>query len=498
MPRLPLTDQQQSAVCAPGVRLFIEAGPGSGKTTVASERYGVIRFGGLHSERQRITAVSFTRSATAELGRRIRLRWGSSGLAWPSSVMTIDMLVSRIVEHMIRRDIIHWPGGHTSLQILDDWRGHRGNRWLMAGSYRRVATLDSNNTVTSVGRPVAAPRFGIGSRDDFHRNLENGLCTHDVVREVLSAVLRREDLHAPVIDFLSTSATHLVVDEVFDANNLDIYLVAMACEAGIAVTLVGDPWQALYRFRGARPELVPELIGAYGFASLPLSESFRFRTDEMRGLAADLRGGQPVHLVERVDHDVVLASQWDQLWNGPANVLPVSFGRTTNKTDAAAIILLDHLVHASFSRRAIFLPEALILLDLDPDVYRMDGPAILNGVVEILIGPGSDAPVKALAALRGAVKQMGAPRRPPSSRGDNEDRQVRRLALLATRLRSDRPLIPGMTIHQAKGREWDHVGVRLTEGERGRLDRGLDQSSETDRALYVALTRARDSVSLVA
>jgi DNA helicase II / ATP-dependent DNA helicase PcrA len=408
------------------------------------------------------------------------------------------MLISSIVEHLLRREIIRWPGGHVSLEILDDWRGHRGHRWLIEGSYRRVATLDATNTVTSTGTRVVNPRFGIGSRDDFHRNLEAGLCTHDVVREILTAVLRKPDLRPPVIELLNAFATHLVVDEVFDANNLDISIVYLASEAGIAVTLVGDPWQALYRFRGARPELVPELIERFGFASLALSESFRFRTDEMIDLADNLRAGQPVDLTDGEDHDVVLASQWDHLWNGPDHVLPISFGRTTNKTDAAAIVLLDHLVHASFSRRAIFLPEALILLDLDRDTYRIEGPAVLKGVVEILVSSDSNAPAKALAALRAAVKELGAPRRPPTGSGDAEQRQVNRLAALAARLRSDRPLIPGMTIHQAKGREWNHVGVRLTPGERSRLTDGLDQSSETDRALYVALTRARDRVSLAA
>ena len=52
-----------------------------------------------------------------------------------------------------------------------------------------------------------------------------------------------------------------------------------------------------------------------------------------------------------------------------------------------------------------------------------------------------------------------------------------------------------MTIHQAKGQEWDHVGVRLTPGEIGRLTRGLDPDVEADRALYVALTRARYGIT---
>ena len=55
-----------------------------------------------------------------------------------------------------------------------------------------------------------------------------------------------------------------------------------------------------------------------------------------------------------------------------------------------------------------------------------------------------------------------------------------------------------MTIHQAKGREWDRVGVRLRESDAARLTAGLDRNIESDRVLYVALTRARYDVCMVA
>src|ERR1700686_2779162 len=132
MPRLPLTDEQRDAVRASSSRLFIEAAPGAGKTTVAAERYGVLRFTNPGRSRRAITAVSFTRSATGELHRRIRSRWGSSALAWPHGVMTIDAMVLNIVESMLRQGVIHWLGDHTSLKVRDDWRGHHGYRWLRA------------------------------------------------------------------------------------------------------------------------------------------------------------------------------------------------------------------------------------------------------------------------------------------------------------------------------------------------------------------------------
>ncbi|MFJ4967082.1 3'-5' exonuclease [Streptomyces sp. NPDC088729] len=67
-----------------------------------------------------------------------------------------------------------------------------------------------------------------------------------------------------------------------------------------------------------------------------------------------------------------------------------------------------------------------------------------------------------------------------------------RLENLRTRLHAwAAPLVPGLTAHQAKGREWDVVGVHLTDAERGSLRRGLSSDSEDHRKLYVALTRAK-------
>ena len=88
-------------------------------------------------------------------------------------------------------------------------------------------------------------------------------------------------------------------------------------------------------------------------------------------------------------------------------MLPLSFGRTANKTDAAAIVLFDHLVYSRFGEHAIFLPEALVLLGLDREVYRSHGANVLGRVVESLAGPGTDAPTRALNALRQAMKELG-------------------------------------------------------------------------------------------
>ena len=51
--------------------------------------------------------------------------------------------------------------------------------------------------------------------------------------------------------------------------------------------------------------------------------------------------------------------------------------------------------------------------------------------------------------------------------------------------------VPGLTTHQAKGGEWDVVGVSLRDSERKALGAGLSVTEDMHRKIYVATTRAR-------
>ena len=342
MSRVKLTKEQITVSASREPRLFVEATPGSGKTTVAAERYGVLCFNLIRDSCDSITAVSFTRSAKFELHRKVRRRWGSKVLEWPQCVNTIDGLICDIVHHLLRCRAIRWLGGHTTIETLDNWYGHSGYRPLKARKgYRRIVTLDDNACLTSSSQRVLKDQFGFGNKDQFHSHLRLGRCTHEDMRSVLAATLQVDRLRSKIKSYLKSTIAHLLVDEIFDANDLDLALVDLCCEEDIDLTIVGDPWQALYEFRGATPQRVRQTIERWNFTSLPLSQSFRFQSDKMIIMSELLRNSQPVHLNTDGRHgDVVLASKWDRLWQGPNHILPLSFGRAYNKDDAAAILLL--------------------------------------------------------------------------------------------------------------------------------------------------------------
>ena len=63
---------------------------------------------------------------------------------------------------------------------------------------------------------------------------------------------------------------------------------------------------------------------------------------------------------------------------------------------------------------------------------------------------------------------------------------TRRLAQIQERFAHGGRAAPGLTTHQAKGGEWDVVGVCLMDEERQTLARRLSVTEDTHRKLYVA------------
>lgn len=494
--RLPLTDEQKRAATNSAARVYIEASPGSGKTTVAAERYGVARFGS-PTDGRGVLALSFARSARGELHERVRRRWGGNAMRWPHKVWTLDLLHFAIVRHLLASNVLEWPGGHTELEVVDSWRGHTGSRWRDAGAYRRALYV-SDGVVKIGGGEVGPGAYSFTGIAPYRTHLENGLCTHTEIRSVLeSAIAKNSPLRGPVAEFLTGTISSLIVDEVFDGNLLDLRIVNRAATAGVPTTLIGDPWQALYAFRGAEPQLVPGLVNSLKFDPCPITQSFRFETSGMQELAANLRAGQPVAVPtgQAWDRDVVLASEWARLWGCSSDVLPFSFGQSSNRVDAAIALLLDQVVSRRFGSLSTFGADAAVLLRIEPETVRVDGAQQLGPVLGVLAGGSEDDAKDAFALLRMKLGEMGSVNI-PNLQAVNMAKRYTRLVALAQRL--VRPnVVPGLTVHQAKGREWRRVGVVLADAEQHRLAAGLSQDSEADRRLYVALTRARDATTVV-
>jgi ATP-dependent DNA helicase UvrD/PcrA len=97
-----------------------------------------------------------------------------------------------------------------------------------------------------------------------------------------------------------------------------------------------------------------------------------------------------------------------------------------------------------------------------------------------------------LDLLRDAALALGATKRPSGLPRQGEPIRQAEIEALRRRIHRD-DLIPGLTVHQAKGREWPRVGVALSNKDEQMLAAGLQALEEEHCVLYVALTRAKES-----
>ena len=436
--------------------------------------------------------MSFTRSATWNLWRRVERIWGPAAVVWPHRIVTLDTVMCDLLHDLLRCGMVHWPHGHQTLDVHDSWAAFSGSVWTRAdyqvklqGSNLQLLRVFTRSQAARVEPNVILPL------------LANGVCTHGDVRDVLTQALEQPAVVERLTNRLAVTTRSLIVDEVFDANELDLQVIELAISAGIAVTLVGDPWQALYLFRGARPEKVHDLLGRARVQTMPLTRSFRWRTREQEELANRLRAGESVTLSSDGDwherSDVVLGLFWKPLWDVGPEVLPIAFQSFKGGVEeAAATLLLNHVTRNIFNEDATYLREALTALAITDLELPRQLEDDLQAVVDLLRTPGREALVRSYEALTRAMGRISPRQMRPAHHAHTE-----RLADLSKRLRRPGRPVPGLTAHQAKGREWEIVSVRLAPSEQAALEAGLSVEDDTHRKLYVACTRARQETIAV-
>ncbi len=486
-----LTAQQRRAAATGETNIFIEAGPGTGKTTVSAQRFGVLRFAARYRHDARaVIAVSFTRAATFNLRRRVLRLWGPEALAWPHRIVTLDTIMSDLFHDLLREELVEWPDakklwpdGDVQLEVRDSWASCGGT-----ASTRSTYELGLNGKVVTFRSTFAEKHANRVPAVNILPLMRQGICTHEDVRTILEHALDRPDCAQRIQLRLGQQVRAIVVDEVFDANELDIAIIEATIAAGVAVTLVGDPWQALYLFRGAKPQVVRDFLARNAIPTMPLTQSFRWQSEEQAELAANLRNGAGVSLpIDSDDIDVAIALYWKDLWAVGGGVLPLAYHSFKGGyEEAAATLLLNHVTRNILDLDATYLGEALTALNIqDRDAPRQLEPE-LQRVIETL-EPGTPAAIKAAYNEPVAVVGNVSARylRPP------HPAHTKRLAMLQSRMTHPGRPVPGLTTHQAKGGEWDIVGVVLRDTERSSLGAGLSVTQDMHRKIYVAATRAR-------
>jgi superfamily I DNA/RNA helicase/RecB family exonuclease len=298
---------QQAVVDHPGGPLLVLAGPGTGKTTTLVEAIAE-RIEGRGAAPESVLALTFSRKAAEQLRDRVTARLGRT----TSSTMCATFhsfayglvrrysppelyagplhLLSSPEQDVVLRELlaetpesVAWP---VPLRRASQTRGFAHEVAAVLGRAREKG-LDGE-ALQQLGHEHDLPEFVAAGwfLEQYLQNLDAQGATDyaDLVRRaVIEAELHRDELRSRF--------AHVFVDEYQDTDPGQVQLLQALAGGGGDLTVVGDPHQSIYAFRGA------EVRGILDFPD-------QFRTTE--GALADVVA---LSRVRRFGPRVLAASQ---------------------------------------------------------------------------------------------------------------------------------------------------------------------------------------------
>jgi DNA polymerase III epsilon subunit family exonuclease len=290
-----LNPSQLEAVTHRPAPLLVLAGPGTGKTRILTHRIAwLIREKG--SIPEHILAITFTNRAAEEMRERLFALLGDqAGRVW---VYTFHGAAMRILRRFGAR-----IGIESDFVIVDeDDQYHVLTRLLTEAKLSReiyppgriLAYLDERkNALADPTTPPAGedPVLGqIAAAYEAWLRQHRALDFDDLIRYAV-LLLRQDD---ETRQHFHRTLAHILVDEYQDINDAQYELLKLLAPPGSSITVVADDDQAIYGWRGARPELIDRFVERYRPTLVRLDRSYRCPPTILAG-AQRMMAGQRNH-----------------------------------------------------------------------------------------------------------------------------------------------------------------------------------------------------------
>ena len=279
-----LNENQMAAVEHDSGALLIVAGPGSGKTRVITHRIAH-QIAEHRVPGSRILAVTFTNKAAKEMKNRIADLLPSGG-QMPLAA-TFHSFCARLLRSRYANDYID-----PSYSILDS----DDQITMVKEAMARVGMNPGRNLPRNVLRRISrAKNWGIKPKDyaEIFPTSEGELTPQNIAQVyacyqehmLQQNCLDFDDLLVFAVDLLQQSEParnaqrnryrQILVDEFQDINDLQYQLLQCLTPDGQNTTVVGDPDQAIYSWRGARSENLNKYKNDYRATLVPLGQNYR-------------------------------------------------------------------------------------------------------------------------------------------------------------------------------------------------------------------------------
>lgn len=265
-----LTEEQEAAVQSEVLNKLLVAGPGTGKSETI---IGFIDFikKNLKVDLKSIYILTFTRSATADIRKKINRKYGDP-LQRPNVYTLHGFALRQVVKNT--KTVKSLP---KNFIIADDF----DERYIIIEDIKRYLSIrridevkDLFNKLAANWETLNADRTGwetTFTRPDFigkwqiHREIYGYALRSELVYQLKNLLVFEEH---PKLD---TPINILIVDEYQDLNRCDILVVKELSKRKIRLFCAGDDDQSIYGFRYAYPEGIRRFKD-----DIPESEQFIF------------------------------------------------------------------------------------------------------------------------------------------------------------------------------------------------------------------------------
>lgn len=266
-----LTDEQRAIITADCEHTLITAVAGSGKTFTLAWRIRYLLQQG--HDPARMLVLMFNRSARADFRQRLQQVCAGTGLTLPQ-IRTYHSMGLRLYRRFIREGYL--PA--VSEQILTEQEIHY-QVWLLL---RRLAPEDladdirrnrkeyietASRFIERVKATLSPPEevFRAQGYSDRHGYLIDLFHSFEQWRKDSGRISYADMLYEPVLAIhqnpplqrlVANRMDLLLVDEYQDTNEIQHLLLRYIAGDRARVTVVGDPDQTIYEFRGAQPQFI--------------------------------------------------------------------------------------------------------------------------------------------------------------------------------------------------------------------------------------------------
>ncbi|HHF3090134.1 TPA: UvrD-helicase domain-containing protein [Vibrio alginolyticus] len=303
---MKLSEQQEAIVNAPLVSLSVIACAGSGKTRTAIHRLAKIR-NDIRNDRGYIALLSFSNVAVRTFKDdydKYMLEEKSSGSVMKDRVV-IETLDSFLTTNILRPHASRtMKCGSTPYLISGD------ESFLQNANFKFLANRDdggsypiSPSEINNIRIKLTPKKleFFLRSNNITH-SISNGevitkrlgglgAYTHEMGKLWACKVLNEQK---NVLQVLAKRYPHIIVDEAQDLDPLHGFLIKKLMKAGVKVSLIGDPNQAIYEFNGANGQFLTQFDEFDSEQRLPLNKNYRSIKDIL-DISNKLSGNKELH-----------------------------------------------------------------------------------------------------------------------------------------------------------------------------------------------------------